>query len=88
MERESLGVLDEFQRELVNTCGKGCYQKCMGLFFAFLGGVRMTIPDMEEMIRRERNRNIRAEFNGQNSEELAFKYQLKARQVRNIVNRS
>ena len=88
MERESRSAFDEYQRELVKTCGPDCYQKCMGLFFAFLGGIRMTIPDMEELIRRERNRQIRNEFHGNNIEELAIKYQLKIRQVRNIVNRS
>ena len=48
----------------------------------------MTIPDMEELIRRERNRQIRNEFHSNNIEELAIKYQLKIRQVRNIVNRT
>ena len=38
MERASRSAFDEYQRELVKTCGPDCYQKCMGLFFAFLGG--------------------------------------------------
>lgn len=50
-----------------------------------LGGVRLTMPDLEEHYRWERNRRMRNEFNGVNVVELAIKYRLQARQVRRIV---
>ena len=49
------------------------------------GGCRITVPDLEDLYRAERNRRIRNEFTGGNLQELAIKYRLKVRQVRRIV---
>ena len=77
----------EFERKLVAECGLDCHRKCLEMIFGILGGMRMTIPDLDELYRRERNRRIRNEFHGNNYEELAIKYRLQIRQVRNIVGR-
>ncbi|WP_305043865.1 Mor transcription activator family protein [Geoalkalibacter sp.] len=50
-----------------------------------VGGLRLTFPDLQTLYRTERNRRIRVEFDGANTEELAIKYRLKKRQVRRIV---
>ena len=50
-----------------------------------MGGVRLTFPDLQELYRQERNRRIRAEFNGVNYEELAIKYRLRIRHIRRII---
>lgn len=50
-----------------------------------VGGLRLTFPDLGTLYREERNRRIRAEFNGLNLEELAIRYRLRKRQVRRIV---
>jgi Mor family transcriptional regulator len=60
----------------------------MQMLFTFLGGLRMTIPDLEELYRRERNRRLRDEFHGANHEELALKYKISTQHVRNILKRS
>lgn len=50
-----------------------------------VGGYRITFPDLQDLYRMERNRCIRSEFTGCNHQELAFKYRLKVKQVRRIV---
>lgn len=49
------------------------------------GGCRLTVPDLQNLYRQERNRRIREEFNGVNLEELGFKYRLHPKHVRRIV---
>lgn len=51
------------------------------------GGIRLTIPDLQALYRRERNRRLRNEFTGWNHEELGFKYRLHPKQVRRIVQK-
>ena len=87
MKGDNSGDFLEFERQLVAVCGTDCKQKCMKIMFAMLGGLRVTIPDLDELYRRDRNRSIRDEFRGNNYEELAIKYRLNTRQVRNIVSR-
>ena len=50
-----------------------------------VGGCRLTFPDLQDLYRQERNRRIRAEFNGGNFDELGFKYRLHPKHVRRIV---
>ncbi len=50
-----------------------------------LGGSRVTFPDVEFLYRQERDHRIAIEFNGVNYDELAIKYRLSVRHVRNIV---
>ena len=53
-----------------------------------LGGSRITFPDLKYLYRQERDRRIRIEFDGTNHEELALKYGIKPRWVREILARS
>lgn len=49
-------------------------------------GQMIYIPSMESLERRARTEAIRAEFNGTNVNQLAHKYRLTARHIRNIVH--
>ena len=51
-----------------------------------IGGMRITFPDLQDLYRQARNRQIRHEFNGVNHIELGVKYRLKPRQIRRIVD--
>ncbi|TLM60961.1 MAG: hypothetical protein FDZ69_13715 [Deltaproteobacteria bacterium] len=50
-----------------------------------VGGARLIFPDMKALCRSDRNSRIRADFKGNNHEDLAIKYGIKKRQVRRIV---
>ena len=50
-----------------------------------LGGIRVTVPDHDEIRREARDRQIRCSFNGQNYEELSLRFGLSRRQIRYIV---
>jgi Mor family transcriptional regulator len=57
-----------------------------------LGGLRVSIPDLQDLQREERDRRIRALFNGNNYSELAERFtnsrgdRLSVRQIRNIID--
>jgi Mor family transcriptional regulator len=57
-----------------------------------LGGLRVSIPDLQDLQREERDRRIRALFNGNNYNELAERFtnsrgeRLSVRQIRNIID--
>lgn len=50
-----------------------------------IGGMRITFPDLQDLYRQARNRQIKREFTGSNHVELGIKYKLKSRQIRRIV---
>jgi len=54
---------------------------------ASLGGSRVTFPDVEFLYRQERDRRIENEFTGVNYDELAIKYRLSTRHVRDILKK-
>jgi Mor family transcriptional regulator len=57
-----------------------------------LGGLRVSIPDLQDLEREERDRKIRALFNGNNYYELAQRFtnakgeRLSIRQIRYIID--
>lgn len=51
----------------------------------YLGGAALYFPKLEEMLREKRDERIRQEFNGINHRELARKYNLSERWLREIV---
>lgn len=57
-----------------------------------LGGLRVSVPDLQDLQREERDRKIVALFTGNNYKELAERFtnsrgeRLSVRQVRNIIN--
>ncbi len=58
----------------------------MRILYEELGGLRITVPTVTQLIVEERNRKIRNRFAGNNHEELAIMWGLSVRQVRRIVN--
>ncbi len=62
-------------------------QRIINLLISYLGGTRVTLPDLKYLYRQERDRRIHTEFTGCNHEELAIKYGITTRMVRNILAR-
>lgn len=48
-------------------------------------GERLYFPKVESIVLPARNRKIKKEYDGRNAEELAQKYNLTVRQIRNIL---
>lgn len=77
----TLDDLDEEQRELADCIGLEAYKKLVATYAGSVINVRM--PD--NLTIRQRNNRIRRQFNGYNFTELAKRYSLTERQIRNIV---
>ena len=81
-------------REMLSQCfqrfchefGEASGQKIIKVIIEELGGLRVTIPDVKVLCREERDRKIRAYFNGVNHKEIAIRYQISESQVRRILN--
>ena len=52
----------------------------------YLGGLVFYFPQLEGMLRRKRDARIKKEFNGANHKDLARKYGLTERWIREIVD--
>lgn len=77
----TLDDLDEEQRELADCIGLEAYKKLVTTYAGCPINIRM--PD--KLTIGQRNNRIRKEFNGYNFSELARRYKLTERQIRNIV---
>jgi len=73
--------LPEIYRELVGIVG---LETAMRLA-RYLGGTHQYFPKFERITLGERNRRIRAEFDGRNQRELAKRYGIGTRQVREVL---
>lgn len=73
--------LDPEQRELADCIGMTAYKKLVATYAGSSVNIRM--PDKLTIV--QRNKRIIREFNGYNFGELARKYRLSERQIRNIV---
>jgi Mor family transcriptional regulator len=51
-----------------------------------LGGLRVSVPDLRDLEREERDRRIRVQCNGTNYYALAGRHGITVRQVRNIID--
>lgn len=78
----TLENLDEEQRELADCIGLEAYKKLVYTY----AGCTINVRDPERLTREIRNNYIRSEFNGGNYNELAAKYHLSNRMIRNIVD--
>lgn len=73
-----------------STCekfGRESGHAIMNRVMTELGNRRVWFPDHETLYRAERNRNIRALYNGRNGGELAARFNLCEDQIRKIVNK-
>ena len=76
-----MSAFEEIRQEL----GEKVAHRTLSIIVMTVGGMRLSIPDLQDLWRQERNRRIRNEFTGFNYEELAIKYRLKRQQVRKII---
>jgi Mor family transcriptional regulator len=74
-----------FQR-LQADFGQASGQAIIKTIIEECGGMRISLPDMQDLWREERDRRIRNKFTGANHEELAINFGLSVDQVRRIVN--
>lgn len=81
-EEKKIRVQDLYgvQRDIAETIGIDSYIKLTKTF----GGDNIYIQKHSEVVKIERNAEIREKFNGYNSEELAKKYDLSERYIRHL----
>lgn len=78
-----LTELSEEQRQIAEAIGMESYIKLSESF----GGTNIYVAKANEIVlRKERDERIRKEFNGYNHTELALKYGLTEKWIRNIVS--
>ena len=83
---ENTEIIEELFSQLHGEFGS-LAPRIINRLVAVLGGTRITFPNLKYLYRQERDRRIRFEFNGTNHEELAIKYGIKTRWVREILTR-
>lgn len=81
MSTDMSGICAE-HREIAEYIGVDAYKKLVYL----CGGELLYIPKLSKLTRDERNRNLISEFDGKNYRQLAKKYSLSERRVREIVS--
>ena len=74
--------LSQEQKKRADLIGKDNFKKLMEEY----GGTYFYIPKTDKIERRERNEQIKAEFDGYNFRELAQKYGLTEVTIRSIVS--
>lgn len=78
----SIEDLSENQREIAEVIGLDTYISLTQYF----GGESPYIPKFDELVKDPRNREIRKKYNGYNSTELARKYSLSERYIRQLTS--
>lgn len=81
-------VLQALYRRICCDFGQSVGEKIIKIIIEELGGLRIRIPDFEDLYRPERDRKIRNYFNGTNYKELAIMFGLSVVHIRRIVNSS
>lgn len=78
----TLGDLPESYQEIARIVG---VESAVRLS-EHLGGIAFYFPQLDTMLRKKRDARIRKEFNGANHKDLARKYGLTERWIREIVD--
>jgi len=81
VKKEDLKEVSEAMSALADIVGVPAVKEIVHAF----GGSTLYIPMPEALLRRRRDCLIYEEFNGCNHRELAARYNLSCRQIRNIV---
>lgn len=79
-------ALTQFAIRIRELFGEQQETVIMRTMFEQMGGMRVTIPTLEELEIHERNREIREKFNGKNYLELAENWGLTTKSIRRIVS--
>lgn len=75
--------LSEEQQSVYDCIGAEAYIKLI----IMMNGSDLYIPSINALTRESRNKKIKSEFNGYNYKELARKYRLTTRTIRDIVKK-
>lgn len=86
MPNDNREALQEWFRALLANFGEASGAAIIKSFVSHCGGLRISVPDFEDLYREERDRRIRAAFNGKNYGELSERFGISARQVRYIID--
>lgn len=81
LEKVKLEHLEEEARALAELIGIENFKKLVRIY----GGASIYIPKMDSISKEARNEQIREEFTGDNLHELALKYHLTDKWVRDII---
>jgi Mor family transcriptional regulator len=73
-------------RDTCKEFGRESGRAIMNKVIVYLGGLRPTFPNREDVYRAERNRKICTLYNGRNHGELALRFKLTTGQIITIVN--
>jgi Mor family transcriptional regulator len=84
---ETRDDLDRLFHRLCTDLGEASGKTIIRTIIEELGGLRISFPDMREILREERDQRVRARFRGNNYDELASYFRLSPRQVRNIIKK-
>jgi Mor family transcriptional regulator len=79
-------AIQAFFNQLCSDFGHASGEAIMRLFINMLGGMRITVPTIKEINRKERDQKIRNMFHGDNHRELAKVFDLTEGQIRRIVH--
>lgn len=86
MRAENRELLTRFEARVHEELGVDHARVVMMLLIDELGGLRITVPTMDEVERARRDKKIRTLFRGDNTAELGVRFDLSSRQIRRIVN--
>lgn len=80
-------VIDQLTQRLTMEFGEKSSSEIMRILREEVGGIRLTMPTLEDLHRQQRDKKIQALFTGFNHKELATRFGLHVRHVRRIVSR-
>lgn len=83
---ENRAALDGLFQRLCSDFGEASGFSIIKTIVEELGGLRVSIPGLQDLEREERDRRILSLFNGRNYIDLADRFGLSPRQVRHIVD--
>lgn len=83
---ENRVALDKLFHRLCKDFGQASSESIIKVIIEELGSLRVTVPDMRQLEREERDRRIFLAFRGDYSE-LEGRFRLTTRQLRNIVEK-
>lgn len=85
MARDNSSAVDGLFQRLVSDFGESSGQAIIKTIVSEVGGLRVCIPDFNDLYRADRDRKIRDLFNGANHRELAIMFSISESSVRRIL---
>ena len=79
-------LLTNYEQALIERIGSQAALQAIEVMLLVMGGARLRMPTIEDLQRNRRNVRIQALYNGENTSELAERFDISRRQVLRIVN--